>query len=123
MKMLKDKKIIALMSLLLVFTIVYFVAANNISYAFDNDSNINEVYSSTVEMIKKSAIMYAQKTPDIFKESKIVYIKVQDLINANYLIPDENGNIVNPLNENDTLNNNIIKLKSEDDKIVVEIDN
>ena len=96
MKTINDKKIIALGAILLVFTIGY--------------------------IIKKSAVAYGTNNPDLFKEEDTIYKKVQDLIDANLLIPNENGNVINPLKEEETLNNNVIKIKKEKDKITVEVD-
>ena len=122
MKLIKDKKIIALIVLLLVFTIGYFVIITKMSYAFSYDYDANKSYSIVIDTIKKCATAYGEKNPDLFKDEKVIYIKVQDLIDNNLLVPNEEGNIVNPLNTEETLNTNIIKIKNEDDKISVEVD-
>jgi hypothetical protein len=122
MKILKDKKIIALAIVLMVFTIVYFVVVNKISYAFSNDFNTDKDYEKVVDIIKESAIVYAEKNKGLFKEDKIIYIKVQDLIDNNLLIANANGEIVNPLNKTQNMNSNIIKIKLEDDKFIAEVD-
>lgn len=122
MKRINDKKIIVLGAILLVFTIGYFVIVNKVSYAFVNDYNPDKAYNETIKIIKKSAVAYGTNNPDLFKEEDTVYKKVQDLIDANLLVPNEEGNIVNPLKEEESLNNNVIKLKKEKDKIIVEVD-
>ncbi len=122
MKTINDKKIIILGAILLVFTIGYFVIINKVSYAFVNDYDPNKVYDETIDTIKKSAIAYGTNNPDLFQEEDTVYKKVQDLIDANLLVPNEEGNIVNPLKEEETLNDNVIKIKKEKDKITVEVD-
>ena len=122
MKTINDKKIIFLGAILLIFTIGYFVIINKVSYAFVNDYDPNNVYDETINIIKKSAIAYGTNNPDLFKEEDTVYKKVQDLIDANLLIPNEDGNIINPLKEEETLNDNVIKIKKEKDKITVEVD-
>ena len=122
MSLLKDKKIIILVAILALFTTIYFFAINKISYAFSNDYDVNKAFSTYIDTIKQCAIAYGKANLDMFKEEKIIYIKVQDLIDNNYLIPDEKGNIVNPLNNNETLNSKIIKLKYENEKILVEVD-
>ena len=48
MNLLKDKKIIALGVILLLFTIVYFVAINKISYAFETDNLSKESYNNLI---------------------------------------------------------------------------
>lgn len=122
MKILKDKKIIALGTILVVFTISYFIVVNKISYAFDNTYDINEFYNNTIDTIKKSAVAYGEKNIALFNENNTIYIKVQDLIDNDFLIPNENGNITNPLKENETLNSNIVKIKLENEKVSAEVD-
>ena len=122
MKIFQDKKIIILISILTIFTISYFIIANKISYAFLQDYNIEDSYNQTMEVIKECAIAYGEKNPDLFKEDDITYIKVQDLIDNNYIATNEDGNISNPLKESETLNSNVIKLKKTNDEITAEID-
>ena len=122
MKQIKDKKIIVLVAILLVFTIVYFVAISKISYAFSTDSDVAKNYELTIDTIKKSATIYAEQNKDLFNEEKTVYIKVQDLIDKQLLATNESGEIINPLNPSVTLNSNIVKIKLEDDKYIVEVD-
>ena len=123
MKNIKDKKIIILGAILLIFTISYFIIANKISYAFSTNDSIKSNYSSLMDTIKECAKKYAEKNSDIFKDDKIAYIKVQDLIDDGLLAPNEDGNIVSPLDNNTILNSNIIKLKNDNDEINIEIDN
>ena len=122
MKYIKDRKIIILVLLIAVFTMVYFVIVNRISYSFSNNYDFNELYKIKIDTIKKCAIAYAEKHRDMFKKENVVYIKVQDLIDESFLLPNNEGNIINPLNENTTLNSNIIKLKIENDVINVVVD-
>lgn len=122
MKIIKDKKIIILILTLCVFTIGYFIAVNKISYAFDNNYDAKGAYNKIIETIEKCAIAYGEKNLDLFEESKIIYIKVQDLIDSSLLLPNESGNILNPTNEKESLNANVIKLKYENKKITVEVD-
>ena len=91
MKIWQDKKIIALGIILMVFTIGYFIIVNKISYAFETNYNVEEEYNSTIETIKASAIAYGSNHLDLFNESDTVYIKVQDLIDANLLVPNDDG--------------------------------
>ena len=122
MKLLKEKKIIILLSILLVFTIGYFVVVNNISHAFTAPNSTQEAYDRTVSTIKKIANIYANNNKDIFKENDIVYIKLQDLIDNKLLIPNEDGLLLNPLT-GESLNTNVIKIKNDNGKISIEIDN
>ncbi len=122
MKIIKDKKIIILAVILTVFTIGYFIIANKISYAFSTDYDANETYNHTIDTITKSAIAYGEKNLDLFNENDTIYIKVQDLIDNSYLIPDESGNINNPLKETESLNSNVIKIKLENKEVSAEVD-
>lgn len=122
MNLLKDKKIIALIVILVVFTIGYFIAVNKVSYAFSNDINVEDSYNILIDTVKKCAIAYANNNESIFGEEKTAYIKVQDLIDNGYIATNEDGNISNPLNKDDILNTKIIKIKKDADKIEVEVD-
>ena len=122
MKIIKDKKIIALAIILMVFTIGYFIIANHISYAFSEEFDSSYVYDKTIEIIKEAAISYANQKDELFKEDNIVYVKVQDLIDHNLLATNEDGNIINPLKKEENLNSNIIKIKKNKDGISAEVD-
>jgi hypothetical protein len=122
MKYLKDKKIISLLVILFLFTVVYFVAANKVSYAFSDNADVTHLYNKTITIIKKCALTYAKKNPDIFKKESIAYIKVQDLIDNDLLVANSDGQLINPLDSSTSLNDNIIKLKKEDGKIDVTVD-
>lgn len=121
MKNFRDKKIIILSLVLIVFTISYFVVVNKISYSFVLEYDVHDSYNMIIDTIKKSAVAYGKNNLDLFKKDKIVYIKVQDLIDNNYIYAKHEGNILNPLN-NESMNSNVIKLKLENDEIIVEID-
>lgn len=125
MVLLKDKKLIILAVILAVFTVGYFIIANKISYAFVADYDAKELYNSTLETIKQSAIAYGKANLDQIQksESHTIYPKVQDLVDSGLLVPNENGLIVNPLKTNESLNNNMIKIKYEKEEFFVEIDN
>ncbi len=122
MKILNDKKIIALITVVLVFTIVYFVAVFKISYAFENDYDVNSSYNSIIDTIKKSATAYGEQNKDLFNENNTIYIKVQDLIDKGFLVPNEEGHIQNPLKESEFMNSHIVKIKYENEVVTVEVD-
>ena len=66
-KMLKDKKIIALIIVLSVFTLGYFILVNKVSYAFVQTSNLDELYEVTINAIKETSVVYAQQNLFLFK--------------------------------------------------------
>ena len=122
MKILKDKKVITLIAILLVFTIGYFIAVNKVSYAFTTDIDPKDSYDNLIKIVEKCARVYATKNKDVFGEEKIAYIKIQDLIDKGYIAPNSDGNITNPIKKEETLNSKIIKLKKDGEKIEVEVD-
>ncbi|MBE5806324.1 MAG: hypothetical protein E7313_06455 [Clostridiales bacterium] len=122
MKILKDKKIISLIVVLVMFTAFYFIVVNKISYAFSDNYDEEEAYKKTIEIIEKSASKYGNDNLELFEEEQIIYVKVQDLIDNNYLVANDSGQIKNPLNVKQNLNSNIIKLKYDKEKIYVEVD-
>lgn len=122
MKTFKDKKVIFLAIILVVFTIGYFVIVNKVSYAFSDNYDLEMAYDNIIKTIEECAVAYGKKHPDLFNEENIIYIKVQDLIDNDFLVANKDGNIQNPLKKNETLNTNIIKIKKDQDNISVEVD-
>ena len=123
MKKIKDKKIFILIAMLLVFTIGYFIIVNKVSYAFDNNYDLSNIYENKIELITKSAIEYGKNNLENFNEDGILYINVQTLIDVGLLIPNEEGNIINYENESEILNSKKIRLKNENGKINIELYN
>ncbi len=123
MKILNDKKILTLAIILLVFTVFYFVVVNKISYAFVTDYDANFYYEQGVKIIEQSALKYAEEHQNEFtKEENIKYVTVQELIDNSYLTADEDGNLKDPLNENETFNKRKIKIKYVDNNFEIEIE-
>ncbi len=122
MNVLKDRKIIILGAILFVFTILYFIVVNHVSYAFETTIDSEATYATVIDTIKKSASAYGKDKPQLFSENNTAYIKVQDLIDEKYLITDESGSIPNPLNDNETLNSKMVKIKLENEELLVEVD-
>ena len=121
MELFKDKKFVVFIIIMVIFSFTYFIVANKISYAFKTDDSLKESYDITLKTIEKSAIVYATKNQKLFKDEKRVYIKVQDLINNQMLSGNADGNVINPLN-GDKLNEKVIELKKENDKIIATIE-
>lgn len=121
MKKIKDKKIIVLAIILLIFTVSYFVIVNKISYAFDNNIDINAAYNLRINTITACAEAYGEANKDDFNEEGLLYITVQTLVDSKYLITAENGIIENYLDETEKLNDKKIRIKNENDKITAEV--
>lgn len=122
MSFLKDKKIISLLIVLSFFTIIYFISVNKISYAFDSSKYSKESYNSLIDTIKKCSKQYAINNNDIFNEENVAYIKVQDLIDSGFIIPNSGENIVSPLDNKTIMNSIVIKIKKDNNNINYEIE-
>jgi len=95
--------------------LVAFITINKTSYAFS--INNNEAVKEVITLIEKQAEEYAMNNKDIFNDSNITYISVEDLINNRYLIPNEKGLIISPENPSKSYNNNKIKLEYQNNKV------
>ncbi len=94
---------------LFVFTIVYFVVANNMSYAFvNNDEEIT--YNHVIVEIKNASANFISSHEDLFNEEDIVYIIVDDLVNEGLLEADSDGKVKDPSSPVKTFNNVKIRL-------------
>lgn len=122
MNKIKDKKIIVLVAVFFVFTISYFLLVSSVSHAFDVDNSVNSNYEILMKLIEDGSKLYVEKHQDIFTDD-FAYIKVQDLVDANILVPNSDNKVVNPKNKNQVLNENVIKIKKDKDNYIVEIDN
>lgn len=120
--MFKSKNIILyeIIGVIAIFSIIYFIAVNKASYAFSYNET-QELYTTRIHLIKKSAEEYANNTLDLFKEKDTIYITVDDLIKAGYLLADEDGKIMDPTSDVKSLNNLKIKLTYKDEKVNAKI--
>lgn len=121
MKEIKDKKVVILIIILIVFTISYFIIVNKVSYAFEFNNNLEDVYENRVETIEKCAEMYGRNNIESFNEEGVLYITVQTLIDNRCLFPNEEGNIEDVLNKSEYLNSKKIRIKNESGNISAEI--
>ncbi len=121
-KMLKDKKIIALIIVLSVFTLGYFILVNKVSYAFVQTSNLDELYEVTINAIKETSVVYAQQNMDKF-ENNILSFSVQDLVDNKLVVTNSEGEVANPKNSKEPLNSHVITVKYIDGKYEVKVDN
>lgn len=94
--------------------IVAFITINNTSYAFaiDNNENIAEVK----KLIEIQARDYALDNLDLFKETKTTYISVEGLLEAGYLIANDNGLFTDPIDSSKNLNDSKIRLDYDESK-------
>lgn len=121
MRQIKDKKIIILAVILIVFTIGYFVIINKVSYAFENNIDISKIQNDKLKLIVKIAEKYGEENIELFNEEGLLYITIQNLIDKGYLIPNEDGYIKDFMDNNKILNDKKIRIKKENEKITAEI--
>lgn len=121
MDKMKDIKLISLGVILVSFTFVYFFSVNKISYAFESDYDVSKLHDKKIETVLACAKKYGESNNDLFSSEDTAYIKVSDLIEANLIATNENGNVKDP-SSNKVIDNMVIKLnKLEDNKISVEV--
>lgn len=101
--------------LLVVVGIGYFVLANHLSYAFSVNYE-DEMYAQTISYLEENAVIYAEANPDNFEE----YMTVDELVEKNMVL-NEDGKVLDPRDENKSLNDLRIKLTKKDDKITAEV--
>ena len=117
--MVKSKNILLyeMIAILALFTIIYFVAANRVSYAFSDDG-LKKLYDNKIALIDKMAKMYGENNQDLFEEDDTLYITVKELAEKGYLLADdEDGNVKDPMSEVKTLNDIKIRITNQNGKI------
>ncbi len=109
---------IELLIIVVLLGIVAFITINRTSYAFalDNESAINEI----IDLIEIDAEDYGLAHLDLFADTTVTYITVQDLVDENYTMANASGKVLNPSNKNESYNDNKIKLEYDASKNKVE---
>ena len=116
----KKRSIIELTIIMVLFGIVFFNFANKASYAFSVDYE-KESYNQLIDSIKNNTKIYAKNTKDFFKKDEDVYLTIKELANLNLVLADENGNVIDPRDENKTLNDVKVKITQNKGKIEVNV--
>lgn len=111
---------IGLIVILAIFTVAYFVVANMFSYDFDVNFE-QELYDLKIAAIEKNATIYAEGHEELFEESSDVYMTVEELALANVIISNSQGVVIDPRNNEDTLNDLRVKITNKDDVITAEV--
>ncbi len=110
---------IVLVALIGIFSVIYFIIANKISYNFQGDF-VNDLYDLKMESISMQAQIYGDNNPDLFNENKDVYITVDELAQNDYVLNND-GVVIDPRDETKTLNDLKIKLTYENEKVTAKI--
>lgn len=94
--------------------IVAFITINKTSYAFA--VNDTEAIDEVKYLIEVQAEDYALANTTLFEETNTTYISVDDLIEAGYLIANEDGVITDPTNSEKNFNDKKVKLEYDEKK-------
>ena len=120
MEKLKDIKLLSCLAVLLIFTIGYFLMVNKISYAFENSVDLSKRHDNKIKVIEECSKKYASINDNLFNEDDTIYIKVSDLVKADLLTTNREENVVDILNGK-ILDDNVIKIKKEQDNYIIEV--
>ncbi|MBQ6687536.1 MAG: prepilin-type N-terminal cleavage/methylation domain-containing protein [Bacilli bacterium] len=113
MKNNKGYTVVELIIVIAVVGIFAFVAINKASYAFSEDIIANEhLVEQKIKLIENQAIKYAEENSEIFGDSDTAYIRVMDLIDANYILDSDFFE-----NNKDVTKSQKIKIVNIDNKI------
>ena len=111
---------IDLVIVIVVFGIITFFTISKVSYALSD--NTEELYDLEIKYIETQAQTYGNTKKEEIKE-KSTTVTVNHLINEKYLkADDDSGNIFDPRDKTETLNDKKVKLKydSKTDSIKAE---
>ena len=97
------------------FSIAYLVGTINVSHAFSYDEN-NTAYEAKINLIEHQAKEYAKANSEtLFKDANTINIYANDLVKNNYFAGNGNGSILDPRDENKTLNDLKIEITKDGD--------
>ncbi len=108
---------VELLVVLTIFSIGYFTATWVISDNFGGNFN-EELYEEKISAIEQQASIYAEANDDLFLENKTAYVTINDLVEHNAVISNDKGEVTDPRDSDNNLNDIKIKLTKEDDKVV-----
>lgn len=103
-----------------VFGVIYFLAANNLSYAFTVDYE-SDLYKQTLESIEKNAIIYGENNLDLFAVGKEIYVTVDELAQKGLAITSSDGKVIDPRDNTKNLNDLKVKITYENNQVTAKI--
>ena len=112
--------VVELVVVLAIFSIGYFAATWVISGSFGVNFK-EDLYKEKIAAIEKQASIYAMKDESLFKDDKVAYITIGDLVEKSVVISNGNGEVVDPRNNEKNLNDVKIKLTKEEDTVTATI--
>ncbi len=107
---------VELVIVLALFSIGYFSATWIISGKLDVNYE-QMLYEQKISAIEKQATIYASSNTNLFENDKTAYLTIDALAQESAIITDADGNVIDPRNNKNNLNNIKIKLTKKDDKI------
>lgn len=112
---------IEILVIVILLGVVAFITINQTSYAFSLDGS--KSIEETKRLIEMQAEDYALANLDIFNESSVTYITVNDLVENHYLIGNNDGLITNPADIQKSFNDNKVKLEynQEENKVIANL--
>lgn len=111
---------IILLIVLGIFTIGYFFIVNKFSYVFDVDFE-EDLYELKIASIERQSEIYAQGHSELFSESNDIYLTVEDLVTENVIISNNAGNVIDPRDNEKTLNDLKVKITNKDNEIIAKV--
>ena len=114
---------IEILVVIVLLGIVAFITINKTSYAFAiNDTESKKEVNYLIEI---QAEDYALANTSLFEETNTTYISVDDLIEAGYLIGNDDGLLTDPTDSSKNLNDTKVKLEynaSKNDVVATVVD-
>ncbi len=108
---------VELLIVVVLLGIVAFITINSTSYAFEVDDKkaVNEL----VKLIELEAEEYGMDHLELFEDTTVTTITVEDLVSENLIGTDDEGQVLNPANSKESYNDKRIKLEynSKNNKI------
>lgn len=114
MSKLKSKNILlyATLSILILFSIIYFITMNKFSYAFSyNEVEVNK--ENQILLINKCAQVYAENHQELFKKNDTIYVSINELVEEN-ILPSENGKVYEAGSNVKTINDYKVRITLKD---------
>ena len=78
------------------------------------------LYKERIASIELGAFYYAKSSENLFKEENTVYVTVEDLAKNN-VVRSNNGTVIDPRDEESSMNNIKVKITNENDEITAKV--
>lgn len=112
--------IVELIVVLVLVGVIYFTFIGKVSFAFKQDYK-EELYKQFIDTVEKNTLIYAQKNQDFFGEEEEIYMTIKNLADLKLVTINEEGNVVDPRDEEKNLNNLRVKITRVKGNIKVKV--